>query len=124
VALLSRPENRQRAAINEIVWGEALKLQYNDPLKDGRVPDIIMKPLVGVFYASAASTKIAEHGGFYSEDVNVPLLLANPALKSAVVKVPVPLTSVAPTILKALGLDPQQLEAVQMEKTPPLPSLY
>lgn len=124
VALLSQPENRRRAAINEIVWGEALKLQYNDPLKDGRVPDIIVKPLVGVFYASATSHKIAEHGGFYSEDVNVPLLLANPGLKAAVVKVPVPLTSVAPSILKALGLDPQELEAVRIEKTPPLPSLY
>jgi hypothetical protein len=30
-------------------------LQYNDPLKDGRVPDIIVKPMVGVFYAGAAS---------------------------------------------------------------------
>jgi hypothetical protein len=124
VALLSQPENRRRAAINEIVWGEALKLQYNDPLQDGRTPDIILKPLVGVFYAGAKSDKIAEHGGFYTEDVNVPLLLANPGLKAAVVKVPVPLTSVAPTILQVLGLDPQELEAVRMEKTPPLPAPF
>jgi arylsulfatase A-like enzyme len=61
---------------------------------------------------------------FYTEDVNVPLLLANPGLKAAVIKVPVPLTSVAPTILEALGLDPQDLEAVRMEKTPPLPAPF
>jgi arylsulfatase A-like enzyme len=120
-ALLSRPENRAKAAINEIVWGETLKLQYNDPLKDGRVPDIIVKPLVGVYYASDKSTKVAEHGGFYTEDVNVPLLLANPKLKGEVIKVPVPTTSLAPTILKVLGLDPQALESVKMEKTPLLP---
>jgi hypothetical protein len=124
VALLSQPENRSKAGINEIVWGEALKLQYNDPLKDGRTPDIIVKPVVGVFYAGAKSTKIAEHGGFYTEDVNVPLLLANPGLKASVIKLPVPATSVAPTILQVLGLNPQSLEAVRMEKTPPLPVLF
>lgn len=123
-ALLSKPENRRKAAINEIVWGEALKLQYNDPLKDGRTPDIIIKPRVGVFYAGAESTKIAEHGGFYTEDVNVPLLFANPGLGTAVVKVPVSVISVAPTILEVLGLDPQSLEAVRMERTPLLPALF
>jgi hypothetical protein len=122
--LLGQPANRAKAAINEIVWGEALKLQYNDPLHDGRVPDIIVKPLVGVFYASASSTKVAEHGGFYTEDVNVPLVLANPRLNATVIKVPVPTTSLAPTILKALGLDPKALQAVQIEKTPLLPGPF
>jgi hypothetical protein len=124
VAILNRPENRSKAAINEIVWGEALKLQYNDPLKDSRTPDIIVKPLVGVFYGAAKSTKIAEHGGFYTEDVNVPLLLANPSLTPAIIKIPVSTTSVAPTILHVLGLDPQSLDAVRMEKTPLLPGLF
>jgi hypothetical protein len=123
-ALLSRAENRAKAAINEILWGDALKLQYNDPLQDGRVPDIIVKPMVGVYYASAGSTKISEHGGFYTEDVNVPLLLANPGLKASVVKTPVPTTSLAPTILQALGLDPQSLESVRMERIPLLPGLF
>jgi hypothetical protein len=122
-ALLSRPENRSKAAINEVLWGEALKLQYNDPLQDGRTPDIIVKPLVGVYYASKESTKIAEHGGFYTEDVNVPLLLANPKLKPAVIKTPVQTTSLAPTIVQMLGLNPQDLEAVRLEKTPALPGV-
>ena len=122
-AVLSRPENRTKAAINEVLWGEALKLQYNDPLKDGRMPDIIVKPIVGVYYASKESTKIAEHGGFYTEDVNVPLLLASPKLKPAVIKTPVQTTSLAPTILQMLGLNPQDLEAVRLEKTPALPGV-
>ncbi len=123
-ALLSRPENRAKAGINEIVWGEALKLQYNDPLRDGRVPDIIVKPLVGVFYAPTNATKVSEHGGFYTQDVNVPLLLANPKLQPGVIKTPVPTTSLAPTMLQALGMDPQGLEAVRMEKVPVLPGLF
>jgi hypothetical protein len=123
-AMLARPENRARAAINEILWGESLKLQYNDPLKDGRVPDLIVKPIVGVYYAPDNATKISEHGGFYAEDVNVPLVLANPKLKGTVIKVPVPTTSLAPTILQVLGLDPQGLDAVRIENTPVLPGLF
>jgi hypothetical protein len=122
-ALLSKPENRSKAAINEVLWGEALKLQYNDPLQDGRTPDIIVKPVVGVYYAAKESTKVAEHGGFYTEDVNVPLLLANPKLKPAVIKTPVQTTSLAPTILQVLGLNPQDLDAVKLEKTAALPGI-
>ncbi len=122
-AMLMSPQNRSKAAINEVVWGEALKLQFNDPLKDPRTPDLIVKPLLGVFYASPKSTKIAEHGGFYTEDVNVPLLLANPHFKATVIKTPVPTTEVAPTIMAVLGLDPKALQSVKMEKTPVLPGL-
>jgi arylsulfatase A-like enzyme len=68
-------------------------------------------------------SKIAEHGGFYTEDVTVPLLLANPSLTPATIKIPES-TSVAPTILDVLGLDPQSLDAVRMEKTPLLPLLF
>jgi hypothetical protein len=124
VETLSEPANKAKAGINEIVWGESLKLVFNDPLKDSRTPDIIVKPILGVWYAGPKSTKIAEHGGFYTEDVNVPLLLVNPGLTATVIKVPVPTTSVAPTILKVLGLDPRSLEAVRMEKTPLLPGLF
>ena len=123
-AMLMSPQNRSKAAINEVVWGEGLKLQFNDPLKDPRTPDLIVKPLLGVFYASPQSTKIAEHGGFYTEDVNVPLLLANPRFKATVIKTPVPTTDVAPTIMAVLGLDPKALQSVKMEKTPVLPGLF
>jgi hypothetical protein len=57
----------QQAGINEALFGEALKLQSNDPKQDSRMPDIIVKPLVGIFYASKASNKIAEHGGFNTD---------------------------------------------------------
>jgi hypothetical protein len=40
-----------------------------------------------------------------------------------VIKTPVLTTQVAPTILEALGLDPEALHAVQKEHTPSLPGL-
>ena len=49
------------------------------------------------------------------------LLLANPALASATVTSPIETTQIAPTILKALGLDPHSLEAVRIEHTQALP---
>jgi hypothetical protein len=45
-------------------------------------------------------------------------------LKSATVSTGVTTTQVAPTILKALGLDPMQLQGVMKEGTQVLPNLF
>jgi arylsulfatase A-like enzyme len=49
--------------------------------------------------------------------------VSNPNLQPAVVKTPVASSQVAPTILSALGLDPESLKSVQIEKTEVLPGL-
>ncbi len=66
-------------------------------------------------------SKIVEHGGVHLEDRNVPILLAWPGAPggTAVTK-PVETTQIAPTILKLLGLNPHELEAVRIEHTPAL----
>jgi len=51
------------------------------------------------------------------------LLLSNPSFEPSTVTTPVETLQIAPTILKALGLDPNQLQAVQKEHTPVLPSV-
>jgi arylsulfatase A-like enzyme len=51
------------------------------------------------------------------------LLLENPEFKEKVVSSAVETSQVAPTILKALGLDPDALDAVRIEGTPVLPGL-
>jgi arylsulfatase A-like enzyme len=51
------------------------------------------------------------------------LLLSNPSFEPKTVTTPVETLQIAPTILKALGLDPNQLQAVQKEHTPVLPSV-
>jgi arylsulfatase A-like enzyme len=77
---------------------------------------------VGVVY-TGSSKKQAEHGGFAQDDTNVMMLVSNPRFKGSTVTSSVETTQVAPTILQALGLDPQSLEAVQKEGTPVLPGI-
>jgi len=112
-----------KAGIEQIFSGEALKLRFNDPATDPRVPDIIVQPHLGTIYVDGPNEFIAEHGGMTDPDVHVALLLSLPGLDGRSMKIPVQTTQVAPTILKALGLDPKALRAVQIEKTPVLPGL-
>ena len=82
-----------------------------------------MQPNVGVVY-TGSSKKQAEHGGFAQDDTNAMLLVSNPAMEPGVVTSFVETSQVAPTILKALALDPRALEAVRKEGTPVLPGLF
>ncbi len=118
LGLLPWPAN---PGIDYILWGDTLKLQFNDPLVDSRQPDIIVIPTAGLIYAGKKSAKTAEHGGFAFYDSNVGLLVSNPGLSRKTIKAPVATTQVAPTILKLLGIEPRKLEAVQIEKTDELP---
>jgi hypothetical protein len=106
----------------EIFAGQALALQFNDPLVDSRTPDIIIAPNVGVIYTGGTS-KVAEHGGFAYDDRNVLLIVSNPKYKPATFLDQVETRQIAPTIVKALGLDPNLLIAVQAEHTETLPGL-
>jgi len=62
-------------------------------------------------------SKLAEHGGFSNDDRNVALLLSSPQLTPATVEGRVYTTQIAPTILRALGLDPSELDGVRKEGT-------
>jgi hypothetical protein len=117
-------ENASPAGIElgQIYYGPSLALNYNDPTVDPRTPDIIVTPNVGVTY-SGSTSKLSEHGGFAHDDTNVILLLSNPAFQPEMVRTSVGTVQVAPTILKALGLNPSALDAVRAEGTPVLPAV-
>ncbi len=121
---LSQPSNQSAAGIQKVLWGESLKLMFNDPIQDARVPDIVVIPNLGDIYAPAGDTILAAHGGFSEEDTHVALLLSSPKLKPLMIKTPVETTQIAPTILKALGLNPRALQAVEKEETSILPRLF
>jgi DNA polymerase III psi subunit len=106
----------------EVLAGKNLNLIFNSPLVDPATPDIIVTPNIGVVY-TGGTKKTAEHGGFAQDDRNVMLLVANPHFKASTFTDQVETRQVAPTILKALGLDPNQLKAVKIEKTEKLPGL-
>jgi predicted AlkP superfamily pyrophosphatase or phosphodiesterase len=111
-----------KARIQQIFAGESLKLRFNDPLTDPRVPDIIIQPELGTIYVEPGDF-IAEHGGMADPDVHVALLLSMAQLEARTIKSPVQTMQVAPTIMRTLGLDPYLLRAVQIEKTAALPGL-
>jgi arylsulfatase A-like enzyme len=114
------------AGIGEIFSGRGLQQIFNKPglppNGDPRSPDIIVTPNIGVTY-SGSKRKLAEHGGFSHDDTNVIMLVSNPRFEHSTVTTPVQTAQVAPTILKALGLDPEKLDAVQKQGTQVLPGI-
>jgi type I phosphodiesterase/nucleotide pyrophosphatase len=114
---------QSEAGIQEIYSGDALKLMFNDPKNDPRVPDIIIQPVPGQIYVDAESSFVAEHGGNTDADRHVPLLVSFPGMDRSLIKFPVQSSQIAPTILKLLGLNPNSLDAVRLERTPLLPGL-
>lgn len=112
---------RAQSGIAELLSGPEITLRYQDPATDSRAPDIVAIADVGVIYTTG--TKVAEHGGFADDDVHVALLVSNPGLKQNTITADVHTTQIAPTILKTLGIDPNELEAVEKEGTQLLPGL-
>lgn len=117
--------NAAMAGIGQIFYGASITTMFNAPglpsTADPRTPDIIVTPNYGVVY-TGSSKKQEEHGGFSHDDTNVIMLLANPAFQASTINTSVETLQVAPTILKALGLDPNQLQSVQQEGTAVLPA--
>lgn len=106
--------------LGQIFYGSTIAMNYNLPglpsYGDPRTPDIIVTPTVGVTY-TGSSKKLSEHGGFAHDDTNVIMLFANPSLTETTVSAAAETVQVAPTILKALGLNPNALESVRLEGT-------
>ncbi len=114
------------AGIGEIFSGPAVGQLFNlpglPPKGDPRTPDIIVTPNIGVTY-SGSGKKLAEHGGFSYDDTNAMMLMSNPSFAPKTVTSPVETAQIAPTILAALGLDPDALQAVRLERTQVLPDV-
>jgi hypothetical protein len=115
--------NAKALFIDEVMAGSEIKLKFNDPLTDPATPDVLVQPIYGTIY-TASQAKNAEHGGFSFGDTNVGLIVSNPSLHARTVKTPVATSQVAATLLKALGIDPSELQAVRKEGTEVLPFLF
>lgn len=122
VAALNAEDNVSNVTgIGEWLSGPLLPLSYQDPATDSRTPDIIGIANVGTIYTSGS--KLAEHGGFNEDDTHVALLVTHPSLGQGSINAAVTTSQIAPTILKVLGLNPRELDAVRMEGTPSLPGI-
>jgi len=70
---------------------------------------------------TTSKKKNAEHGGFSFGDTNVGLIVSNPDLSAQTIKTLVLTSQVAATILRTLDIEPNELNAVRVEGTKPLP---
>jgi len=112
-------KNRDKLKIDDIIYGQRLVSEgFGNPNTDTAVPDIIVRPQLGVIYTTSnATVKIAEHGGLSVDDRHVACFASNPKLKKTTYKNKISTKQVAPTILKALGVDVQSLKGAQEEGT-------
>jgi Type I phosphodiesterase / nucleotide pyrophosphatase len=120
-------QNAAAIGLGQIYYGPTLALNYGvggwGPGQDPRTPDIIVTPNVGVTY-SGSTTMIADHGGFAHDDTNVMLLVSHPCFRPQTVFTETATAQVAPTIVRALGLNPSALTAVKAEGTPLLSEVW
>jgi len=111
------------SGLTKVFAGSQSAAFFGVPNGDPRHPDVLGIAQHGVVYTGGMS-KIAEHGGDDPQDRNVPILVVLPGSgKGSTITSPVETTQIAPTILALLGLDPNQLQAVQIEHTQVLPGI-
>jgi Type I phosphodiesterase / nucleotide pyrophosphatase len=116
------PVTVSSSGLKAVYAGRQSAAFFGVPNGDPRHPDILGIAQHGVVYTGHMS-KIAEHGGDDPQDRNVPILVVLPGDAHGTISAPVETTQIAPTILRLLGLDPNQLQAVQMEHTQVLPGI-
>jgi hypothetical protein len=116
-------KNAKGLFIEQVMDGAEINARFNNPLHDSRTPDVIVQPIYGTIY-TGSTAKNAEHGGFSYGDTNVGLIVSNPSLDARQVKTPVVTSQVAATLLEALGISSEKLDAVRKEGTPVLPFIF
>jgi hypothetical protein len=110
------------SGLAEIYAGRAAAHYFGVPVSDPRHPDVWGVVQVGVVYTGGS--KIAEHGGANPADRDVPIVVYAPGVVEPDASDRwVETTQIAPTILDLLGLDPNALQAVQIEGTRALPGI-
>jgi hypothetical protein len=116
-------KNAKALFIEQVMGGAEITARFNNPLHDSRTPDVIVQPVYGTIY-TGSTAKNAEHGGFSIGDTNVGLIVSNPSLDARNVKTPVVTSQVAATLLEALGISSEKLDAVRKEGTTVLPFIF
>ncbi len=112
----------QHSGLNQIFAGQESARFFGVANSDPHHPDVFGIAQVGTIYTTGS--KIAEHGGDNPGDRDVPLVVYAPSnVSPGQSERWVENTQVAPTILKLLGLDPNQLQAVREEGTQVLPGI-
>lgn len=110
--------------IREIYSGSRLTLTLNSPETDSRTPDIILEALPGIIWGSADKNVLASHGGNSDSDTHVALLVSGAQLTGRRDPTYVPTTQLAQLLLRALGMEKFDLQALHKEHSPALPGIF
>ncbi|WP_136611749.1 alkaline phosphatase family protein [Sinomonas albida] len=109
------------SGLDKVYSGSEVADFFHTSAADERIPDIFGIVQHGVVYTGGKG-KIAEHGGAGVEDRHVPIVVSSGTDTGAnTVSSQVETTQIAPTIMRALGLDANALQAVKIEGTQALP---
>lgn len=108
--------------IRAVVCEERLSLTLNAPDKDSRMPDILLEAQPGVVWPGREAME--GYGGTSDDATHVPLLVSGAQLTARKDPTLVPTTQIAPLLLRALGLEKFDLEALHREHTPALPGVF
>jgi hypothetical protein len=115
------PVTVQHSGLAQIWAGADAANFFGVPVDNGNYPDVFGKVQEGIVYSKP--TKLAEHGGMNPGDRHVMMVVNGPGIHAQLESSSVETTQVAPTILALLGLDPNNLTAVQDEGTHVLPGV-
>jgi Type I phosphodiesterase / nucleotide pyrophosphatase len=110
--------------VQEIYSGARLALTLNSPEKDSRMADIILQPELGVLWGSPGDSALAADGGMLDEDTHVALLVSGAQLTGRYDPTYVPTTQLGPLLLRALGMEKFDLQALHLEHSPALPGIF
>ena len=115
------PKAYTASGLKNVLAGADAAAYFHVAVGDARVPDVFGVSQYGVVYTGGKG-KIAEHGGASPQDRAVPLIVSGAGIGDGEVNASmVETTSIAPTIARLLGLNPNALLAVQIEHTRALP---
>jgi hypothetical protein len=93
-------------------------------MKDSRMPDIILQPEFGVLWTTQDDKAPAPHGGMLDEETHVALLVSGAQLTGRYDPTYVPTTQLGPLLLRALGMEKFDLQALHLEHSPALPGIF
>ena len=120
--------------IASIHVGRDLELTLNSAARDPHMPDIILESQPGFrwvysgkdapFVQDRSAATIAGYGGWSDNDTHVALLISGAQLTARSDPTLVPTTQLAPLLLRALGMEKFDLQALHMEHSPALPGIF
>jgi hypothetical protein len=124
VVVKAYSEREAALGIADIYSGARMALTLNLPAKDSRMPDIILQPEPGVLWGAPDDKALAGYGGMLDEDTHVALLVSGAQLTGRSDPTWVPTTQLAPLLLRALGMEKFDLQALHLEHSPALPGIF